>query len=449
MIGETVGHYKIISEIGRGGMGVVYLAEHLSLGKKFAVKILSSELTNSAQFRKRFYEEAHNQAQLNHPNIVQATDFFEFKDQFVFVMEYVDGNDLGTIIKENGPLLETTAFTIFKDVLEALNYAHSKNLIHRDVKPQNILIDERGRARLMDFGIAIMFGRERLTATGTAVGSPWYMSPEQITNPLHLDKRSDVYAAGIVLYEMLTGDVPFDGESDFAVREQQVHNRPMDPHQRNAKIDSKLSALILKALEKNPDNRYQSCADFLQSLHDYQSKKTSTGKDGILKKLIVLFMTLAIVSAGVSIYFIFVRKHTVVIHDRQATSIQHEKANLWINNAMDKAANVCLEVKDVDLKRKNLQKALDLNFPDLAEQYKKVINDKNQKIKEATSQYKYYIKKLGELNGSVVEEELKNIATKQNGQVSTHRLQVVNSHYHHSMGNAMPSDTTLTRELCE
>ncbi len=447
MIGETIGHLKIISEIGRGGMGVVYLAEHLSLNKKFAIKILSSNLTNDSQFRKRFYEEARNQAQLDHPNIVQATDFFEFNDQFVFVMEYVDGRDLGAILKDEGALPEKRAFAIFKEVLDALDYAHSKGLIHRDVKPQNILIDENGRARLMDFGIAVMFGRERLTATGTAVGSPWYMSPEQITNPMKLDKRSDVYAAGIVLYEMLTGDVPFDGESDFAVKEQQVHARPQNPHERNPKIDDDLSAIILKALDKDPEKRFQNCTEFLQSIRDYESKKSIITDNSPLKKLILLFMTVAIVSAGVATYFIWAPHKVVVISKDQGSSVQHEKARLWISSALDKAAFVCRETNNVDLKRKNLQLAIDSGITDMAEKYKNAINEMERNIKDATFQYDDFIKKLGELNNPVVEEEFKNLAGSRE-EVDTHKLEIMNGHYRNYRTKGMPSDAVIIKQLC-
>jgi serine/threonine protein kinase len=451
MIGETIGNYKIISELGKGGMGVVYLAEHVSLKKKFAIKCLSSTLTNDPPFRERFYMEARNQAQLGHPNIVQATDFLEFDDRFFFVMEYVEGQDLAAIIKARGPLPEKEALAIFKDVLEALNYAHKKNLVHRDVKPQNIMIDESGRARLMDFGIAIMVGRERLTATGTAVGSPWYMSPEQITSPAKVDKRSDVYAAGIVLYEMFTGDVPFDGESDFAVKDKQVHTRPQDPHQRNPKIDVKLSSIILKALDKNPDNRYQGCDEFLQSIKEYQSKKIVI-PDSPFKKLLWLFVIIAIVSVGISIYLIKNPNGVVVIEKIQDPTVQNEKAKVWINSAMDKAAFVCRESYNVALKRENMQLAIDSGATDMAHKYEIKIDEMERNIKDAASQYINFLQKLGELENSVVEEEFKKLVTLAQGekaQVDVKRLKIINGHYNDSVEKSMPSESALVHQLCE
>ncbi|MCP4340879.1 MAG: serine/threonine protein kinase [Desulfobulbaceae bacterium] len=451
MIGETIGNLKIISELGKGGMGVVYLAEHVSLKKKFAIKCLSLALTNDPQFRKRFYEEARNQALLGHPNIVQATDFFEFKDQFFFVMEYVDGQDLAAMIRAKGPLPEKEALAIFKDVLEALHYAHNKNLIHRDVKPPNILIDESGRARLMDFGIAIMCGRERLTATGTAVGSPWYMSPEQITSPLDLDKRSDVYAAGIVLYEMLTGDVPFDGETDFAVKDQQVHTQPQDPHQRNPKIDAELSSIILKALDKNPDNRYQGCNEFLQSIKKYQSKKTIL-PESPFKKLLWLFVVIAIVSVGISIYVIMNKNRVVVVQKIQDPTVQYEKARIWINSGMDKAAFVCRESHNVALKRENMRLAIDSGATDMAHKYEQRIVELKRNIEDAATEYSDFIKKLGGLENPVVEEEFRKLvklAKSQKAQVNSDRLKIIHGHYNNYLQRNMPSGATIVRQLCE
>src|SRR4029077_12252969 len=176
------------------------------------------------------------QALLTDPNIVQVTDFFEEAGEFFLVMEYVDGQDLSRLIKSKGRLAESEALPIFRDVLKGLGFAHAKGLVHRDIKPSNVLVDTNGRPRLMDFGIAIMAGgaEKSLTATGVAIGSPWYMSPEQILRPREVDRRTDIYALGIVLYEMLTGSVPFDGETDFEVNDQQVRTPPRYPRQTNA-----------------------------------------------------------------------------------------------------------------------------------------------------------------------------------------------------------------------
>src|SRR5262249_55250438 len=236
MIGRTLHNFRIISEIGEGGMGVVYLAEHRELPKRFAIKSLSSALSGDPRFRERFYREARNQALLDHPNIVQVTDFFEEYNQFFLVMEYVDGQDLSKLIKARGQLSQNEALSIFEDILKGVEFAHSKSIIHRDIKPSNVLIDKNGRARIMDFGIAILAGagEKRFNTTRGTVGSPCYMSPEQIIHPPDVDRRSDIYSLGIVLYEMLAGDVPFDGETDFNIENQQINSPAPDPRQKNS-----------------------------------------------------------------------------------------------------------------------------------------------------------------------------------------------------------------------
>src|SRR5262245_27929060 len=223
MIGRTIRNFRIVSVIGEGGMGVVYLAKHIELPKRFAIKCPSTALSSDPQFRERFFREAQNQALLAHPNIVQVTDFFEEGGQFFLVMEYVDGPDLGKVIEAKGKLKEEEALSIFEGLLRALEFAHSQGIIHRDIKPSNILIDQNSIARLMDFGIALLVGTQRLTTTGVA-GTPYYMSPEQIERPQEVDYRSDIYSLGIVLYQMLTGKVPFEGATDYAVQDQHVHS---------------------------------------------------------------------------------------------------------------------------------------------------------------------------------------------------------------------------------
>lgn len=303
MIGKTIGNLRIVSEIGRGGMGVVYLATHITLEKKFAVKCLSPHLTEDPRFRERFYMEARNQALLDHPGIVQATDFFEEEGTFFFVMEYVNGSSLADMIRESGKLSEEEALAIFRGFLDALNFAHNRGIIHRDIKPSNILIDSNGRARIMDFGIAILMEGERLTATGSSVGSPWYMSPEQIIHPLDIDHRSDVYSSGVLLYEMLAGDVPFDGESEFSVQEQQVHTKVPDPRQRNPKIPLELSRIILKAMEKSPENRFQGCAELLAEIDRYVAAKKGETANGQRRGYRIRAALLMVAILGSVVYF--------------------------------------------------------------------------------------------------------------------------------------------------
>ena len=225
MIGKNIFGYKILSKIGEGGMGTVYLAEHFLLGK-FAIKALAPDLAKNRQFQERFSREAKAQFALQHENIVRLYTFFKEADELFIVMEYVGGNSLDACIEQNGPLPEDRALSIFKDALAGLNCAHSKGVVHRDVKPSNILLTRDGTAKIVDFGIALMAGVRRILPAGLTLGTPHYTSPEQIKRPKTIDHRSDVYSMGVVLYEMLTGKVPFDGESDFEVYQKHVGTLP-------------------------------------------------------------------------------------------------------------------------------------------------------------------------------------------------------------------------------
>jgi len=259
--------YKIISQIGKGGMSFVYTAEHITLKRKFAIKKLADHLTHAPGFKERFQKEGLAQAQLQHDNIVQVVDSFEDEDSFYLVMDYINGESLDNKIKRLGKLPQNDAINYVQDILDALNYAHERKIIHRDIKPSNIIISEQNKAKLLDFGIAIMIGDVRLTSTGMNIGTPLYMSPEQINKPKSVDHRSDVYSVGIVLYEMLTGKIPFDGETDYSIKEQHVNKAVPPPKEINPGISQELNTIIMKALEKNPDNRFRGCGDFLEYLN--------------------------------------------------------------------------------------------------------------------------------------------------------------------------------------
>jgi tRNA A-37 threonylcarbamoyl transferase component Bud32 len=269
LIGSTIhGNLLIKSLIGEGAMGAVFLAENEELpDRKYAVKVLLNAITNAAMFQERFNEEARNQAGLDHPNIVRVHDYFKEDGRYFLVMDFVDGQPLQQIIKDRGKLDEKSAIEIMDGVLRGLDCAHQHGIVHRDVKPSNILVDKSGRARLTDFGIAIRAGEMRLTATGvSAVGTAAYMSPEQIRTPAQIDHRADVYASGIVLFEMLTGDVPFHGETDFAIHQQQVKARPPNPRTSNSSISARMTRIILLALAKDPRDRIQGCEQFRRML---------------------------------------------------------------------------------------------------------------------------------------------------------------------------------------
>ena len=274
MIGQLLlERYKILSEIGEGGMSSVFLAEHVMLKRKYAVKMLADHLLKTPGFKERFFKEGLAQAQLQHDNIVQVIDYIEEGDKTFLLMDYIEGDCLDSLIHREKILSESKCIQIMTDVLDALNFAHLKGVIHRDIKPSNIIISNTGKSMLMDFGIAIMMGDKRMTATGTNIGTSWYMSPEHVTRPREIDHRSDVYSMGIVLYEMLTGDVPFDGETDYEIKDSHVRKAVVPPIEKNPSISMEMNNIVLKALSKKPDDRFDGCAEFLGYIKALKNEK--------------------------------------------------------------------------------------------------------------------------------------------------------------------------------
>ena len=268
---QKIRDYVFEEKIGEGGMGAVYRARHTLLDKPVAIKILSDQLLTSPEFGERFLREAVAQARLLHPNIVQVTDFFQENGRYYLVMALVEGESLEQRLTRSKPLPLNEALRISADVLAALDYAHQRGLIHRDVKTSNILLDKEGRAYLADFGIVLMVGAERKTRTGSTIGTAFYMSPEQIRRPRAIDHRTDVYSFGCVLYEMLTGHTPFEkgdeeGDTDFVIKDGHVNRRPDPPRLKNRMLPAAVDGIVLKALNKNPDDRYSGCGEFARAL---------------------------------------------------------------------------------------------------------------------------------------------------------------------------------------
>jgi predicted Ser/Thr protein kinase len=265
LVGTRLGKYEIQAEIGHGGMATVYRAYQESLNRHVAVKVLAGQLAHDDDFRQRFEREAKAVAQLNHPNILPVYDYGEDpqRDVVYFVSQLVEG---GTLSRRMGqPLPVEQAVRIASGVAQALDYAHRHGIIHRDVKPSNILLTEDGRPLLTDFGIARIVQATRLTRTGTSLGTPEYMSPEQAKGE-PLDPRADIYSLAIVLYEMLIGRPPFQAGTDVAVLHQQVYEPPPPPRQLRPDIPRRLGKVILKALAKDPVRRYPTAGALAQAL---------------------------------------------------------------------------------------------------------------------------------------------------------------------------------------
>jgi serine/threonine-protein kinase len=252
--------YEIVRPIARGGMAEVYLARDLQLDRPVALKVLFPELSADPNFVARFRREAQAAANLNHPNIVAIYDWGEEGSTYFIVMEYIEGRTLREVLRSEGPLLPDRAADIAADIAAALAFAHRNGVIHRDVKPGNVLITTSGQVKVTDFGIAraVTDGAdEGLTQTGTVMGTATYFSPEQAQG-LPIDPRSDVYSLGVVLYEMVTGRPPFVGDNPVAIAYQHVQETPLAPSRINPNVPPVLEAVIGRALAKSPDARYPS-----------------------------------------------------------------------------------------------------------------------------------------------------------------------------------------------
>ena len=261
--------YDVDKEIGRGGMGIVYSGRDKRLKRAVAIKLLPPELAFRSEIRSRFLREAEMAAQLSHPHIVPIYSVDEREGLVYFVMALVEGENLGTRIARTGPVNPEEARRMLREVGDALAYAHSQNTVHRDIKPDNILIDgATGRTMVTDFGIAraVSEGAEsKLTATGIAIGTPAFMSPEQSAGDRDIDGRTDLYALGIVAYQMLCGDLPFNATSAPALLVKHLSEKPIPIEQRSA-VPPDLARAVMLCLEKNPDDRFPSARALVQAL---------------------------------------------------------------------------------------------------------------------------------------------------------------------------------------
>ena len=264
LAGMTIGNYQIIQELGRGGMAIVYKAFQPSLRRYVALKVLPDYLQADPEFVARFQREARAAAQLGHPNVVTIYDVGEQGGVHYIAMEYLEGGALLDRLA-NGPLTPEEALQIIEQVGSALDFAHSRGLIHRDIKPANILFSADGRPKVTDFGIARAGDTSRLTRAGSLLGTPAYMSPEQAQG-IPLDHRSDLYALGVILYEMLTGQVPFRAETPHAVVYAVIHQPPPLPCQLRPGLSPVVEGVLLKALAKQPNERFQSGSEMAAAL---------------------------------------------------------------------------------------------------------------------------------------------------------------------------------------
>ena len=381
LIGKIIhGSYSIKSKLGEGAMGRVYLAENaLVKDKKYAIKVLKRELTRSANFKQQFYDEAAHQAQLSHPNIVQMYDYFQEGEDYFLVLEYVDGHSLADMIDAlGGPMAEKQALHIFKGVLAGLNCAHEKAILHRDIKAANVMVDSSNRALLTDFGIARQAGDELAANLGRVIGTPEYMSPEQFENSDKIDHRSDVYSAGILLFEMLTGHLPFKGTSLEALKEQHLGTPTPNPRIINPKLTKPLAEIVLRATQKDPGARFQGCLAFLKAIESYERGRSWK----------IWALSLSILLAAGTWYF-----------------IQNEKAIRSLATlSSDKYALFCQEGERLKTKEKGLRIAVESGNSQYVEDLSKQIQELDANVKKYSNEYNTALHELSGFGNAKVHQ---------------------------------------------
>jgi len=333
--------YQIIEELGKGGMGRVYRAVDKKLKEEVALKLIKSEIASDKKTIDRFSNELKIARKIAHKNVGRMYELLEDKGTHFITMEYVPGQDLKGLIRQTGQLAIGTAISIAKQVCEGLAEAHRLGVVHRDLKPSNLMIDKEGNARIMDFGIARSLKAKGITGAGVMIGTPEYMSPEQVEGK-EADQRSDIYALGVMLYEMVTGSVPFEGDTAFAIGVKHKSEIPKDPKEINSQIPDDLSRLILRCMEKDKAKRYQSLGDVYSELANIEKgipttdrvvskRKPLTSREitvtfGVKKLFIPAMVVVGLIIAAVVIWQLLPQKEAVPLSsDKPSLAIMYFK----------------------------------------------------------------------------------------------------------------------------
>jgi serine/threonine-protein kinase len=309
--------YEIIEKLGKGGMGKVYRVEDKKIKEEVALKLIEPEIASDKKAIKRFSNELKMARKIAHRNVCKMYDLGEEKGTHYITMEFVPGEDLKSFIRRSGQLTVAKSISIAKQVCEGLSEAHNLGVVHRDLKPSNIMIDKEGNARIMDFGIARSLQAKGITRAGVMIGTPEYMSPEQVDGK-EADQCSDIYSLGVVMYEMITGKLPFKGDSTLSIALKHKSEKPQDPREINPQIPENISRLIMRCLEKDREMRYQTAEELLSELGKIEEgipteervipkRRPTTSRDITvtfnLKK--ILIPTLAVVVLAVIAVLIF------------------------------------------------------------------------------------------------------------------------------------------------
>jgi len=267
LIGKMIENYRIVSVLGKGGMGIVYKAFDTKLDRYVAIKMLNSQVLDKERFIERFKREAKNHAKLSHPNIVTVHGFIEYSNLLGIVMEYVEGESLEKVIERQGRFNLYDVIYIIKQLLLGIGYAHSKGFIHRDIKPSNIILNKEGITKIMDFGISKSLVENNMTKTGSKIGTVYYMSPEQVRGE-EVTNRSDIYSIGCTTYEMIVGQPPFDYQSEYEVMDSHLKKSAPRVSEKMTGIPEQVDKILLKAMEKIPMNRYSSCEEMFNEVQE-------------------------------------------------------------------------------------------------------------------------------------------------------------------------------------
>ena len=267
LIGKVIDNFRIVSVLGKGGMGIVYKAYDTKLDRYVAIKMLNSSALDKGRFVERFKREAKNQAKLSHPNIVAVYGFIEYSNLLGIIMEYVEGESLEKVIDKQGRFNLQDVVYIFKQLLQGMGYAHTKGFVHRDIKPSNIILNKEGVTKIMDFGISKSLFDNSMTKTGSKIGTVYYMSPEQIKGH-DVTNKSDIYSIGCTIYEMIVGEPPYDSTSEYEVMDSHLKGPIPKVSEKIAGVPDILEKVIIKAMQKDPHQRYESCEDMLAEVQD-------------------------------------------------------------------------------------------------------------------------------------------------------------------------------------
>jgi len=334
MIGKTISHYRILEKLGEGGMGVIYKAQDTKLDRIVALKFLPKYLLCDEEAKTRFVHEAKAASALNHPNITTIHEIDEVEGECFISMEYIEGNSLKELIhKETLAIDEILAIAL--QIAEGLKAAHKKEIVHRDVKSDNVMVTDEGEVKIMDFGLAKLKGVTKLTKTGTTLGTLQYMSPEQAQGK-EADHRSDIFSFGVVLYEMVTGQLPFKGEHEAAVIYSIVNETPEPLARYKANVPERLQRIVDKTLEKDRNIRYQSAAEVIADLKGLQ-KETTVGVIAKPKKRLLPFLVPASILFVIALLFLILKPFKVeVVPEKKAIAEENSLAIMYFENMVDR-----------------------------------------------------------------------------------------------------------------